>query len=140
MHQSAAHRTALQRSWLFFTVCVWQKKHKVCYCNWLPACPLCVCSENCGEQLTSCWLLTPRIFFPPHFLASPLLSSPFCPCCILCPFLLILFSFFSASFLPGSSLFSYLRVRYHLPDTDEYSAAYKNKPLFCTTVLQQKCR
>lgn len=94
MHQSAAHRTALQRSWLFFTVCVWQKKHKVCYCNWLPACPLCVCSENCGEQLTSCWLLTPSFFF--------LLISLLLLCSHLLFALVVSSALFFSSFSPSS--------------------------------------
>lgn len=75
-------------------MCVWQKKHKVRYCNWLPACPLCVCSENCGEQLTSCWLLTPRIFF--------LLISLLLLCSHLLFALVVSSALFFSSFSPSS--------------------------------------
>lgn len=71
----------------------------------------------------------------PHFF-----SFPFSPCCTLTPTPSVL-SFLSLSSLslPPSSLaavcLSYLRVRYHLPDSDMYHAAHRNKPLFCTILF-----
>lgn len=124
-----------------YGVCLTEITHRRCVTVASYLLALCVCVQRILESsLTCCWLLTPRQFFPFSFpcFSSALIS--FCPCCILCPFLLILFSSFSTSFLPGSCLFSYLQVQYHLPDTNEYCAAYKNKLLFCTTVLQQRCR
>ena len=119
-------------------VCVHRRNIKeVCYCGLSCVCRLILCVQS----LTCCWLLTPRLFFPPPLLISLLLlySHLFFFICLY-PLLFLLSFRLLLCLLPPWQLSVQLPVCTVSPSRQRrVCTALRNKPLFCTTVLQQRC-